>query len=96
MRKTYYLSTPHLARSRTPSDLNKCVRAIALVYAKMRERERERERERGRERERERRAIHVLLIHCIFVVGFFLYFTYSIRILHSLQKRTASAVTRIH
>ena len=43
-----------------------------------------------REREREReRAIHVLLIHSIFVVAFiifyFLYFTYSISILDSLQ-----------
>ena len=51
----------------------------------MYERERERERERGREG-----AIHVLLIHSIFVVAFiifffFLYFTYSIRILDSLQ-----------
>ena len=48
-------------------------------------------RERERERERER-AIHVLLIHSIFVLAFilssfFLYFTYSIRktILDSLQ-----------
>ena len=44
-----------------------------------------REREGGREG-----AIHVLLIHSIFVVAFiifffFLYFTYSIRILDSLQ-----------
>ena len=41
-----------------------------------------------RERERER-AIHVLLIHSIFVgsfiLFFFLYFTYSISILDSLQ-----------
>ena len=59
----------------------------------MRERKRERKREREREREgggegREG-AIHVLLIHSIFVVAFiiffFLYFTYSIRILNSLQ-----------
>ena len=45
-------------------------------------------RERERERERER-AIHVLLIHSNFVVDFilffFLYFTYSISILDSLQ-----------
>ena len=45
-----------------------------------------------RERERKREgggAIHVLLIHSIFVVAFilffFLYFTYSIRNLDSLQ-----------
>ena len=42
---------------------------------------------RERERERERGAIHVLLIHSSFVVAFilffFLYFTYSIRILDS-------------
>ena len=49
----------------------------------------EREREREKERERER-AIHVLLIHRIFVVAFilffFLYLTYSISIiLDSLQ-----------
>ena len=41
-----------------------------------------------RERERER-AIHVLMIHSIFVMllyfSFFLYFTYSISILDSLQ-----------
>ena len=47
------------------------------------------ERERERERERGGRAIHVLLIHSIFVVAFilffFLYFTYSISILDSLQ-----------
>ena len=36
MRKAYYLSTPHLARSRTPEDLYKCVRARACVCAKMR------------------------------------------------------------
>ena len=36
MRKAYYLSTPHLARSRTPYDLYKCVRARACVCAKMR------------------------------------------------------------
>ena len=52
----------------------------------MRERERERERELEREGEG---AIHILLIHRIFVVAFilffFLYFTYSIRILDSLQ-----------
>ena len=51
----------------------------------MRERERERERERGGGE----RAIHVLLIHSIFLLllffSFFLYSTYSIRILHSLQ-----------
>ena len=50
---------------------------------------REREREREKEREREREAIHVLLIHSIFAVAFillfFLYFTYEIRILGSLQ-----------
>ena len=49
-----------------------------------------RERERKRERERERRAIHMLLIYSIFSLLLlffcFLYFTYSIRILHSLQK----------
>ena len=49
-----------------------------------------REREIERERERERRAMHVLMIHSIFVVAFilfffFLYFTHSICILHSLQ-----------
>ena len=53
--------------------------------------EREREIERGRgEGGREGGSIHVLLIHSIFVVAFiifffFLYFTYSIRILDSLQ-----------
>ena len=36
MRKAYYLSTPHLARSRTPKALYKCVRARACVCAKMR------------------------------------------------------------
>ena len=36
MRKAYYLSTPHLARSMTPLDLYKCVRARACVCAKMR------------------------------------------------------------
>ena len=48
-----------------------------------------RERERERERERKGSAIHMLLIHSIFVVALifssFLYFAYSIRILHSLQ-----------
>ena len=56
----------------------------------MRERERQREGERGREGGRKGWAIHMLLIHSIFVVAFifyifFLYFTSSIRILHSLQ-----------
>ena len=50
VQKAYYLSTPHLARSRTPKYHNKCmracVRARAFVYVPKRERERERERER--------------------------------------------------
>ena len=49
----------------------------------------ETEREREREREREGRAIDVLLIHSIFIAAFilffFLYFTYNIPILDSLQ-----------
>ena len=80
-KKAYYLSTPHLARSRTPKYLYKCVRARALVCVSN-------EGECMRERERER-AIHVLMIHSIFVMllflSFFLYFTYSISILDSLQ-----------
>ena len=67
MQKAYYLSTPHLARSRT------CVR--------------------------ERRAIHVLLIHSIFVAALILFFvsllyvqyTYSVFV----TKLTSSAVTHI-
>ena len=34
MRKAYYLSTPHLARSRIPEDLYKCARVLVCV-AKM-------------------------------------------------------------
>ena len=59
---------------------------------------RKRERERGGG-EREGRAIDVLLIHSIFITAFilffFIYFTYNIRILHSFTKLTSSAVTRI-
>ena len=54
VQKAYYLSTPHLARSMTPKNLYKCVRARACVCVCMcvcqnkgecmRERERERER----------------------------------------------------
>ena len=31
MQKVYYLSIPHMARSRTPNDLYKCVRVCARV-----------------------------------------------------------------
>ena len=56
-------------------------------------------RERERERERERRAIHMLLIHSIFVVAFILFFfpllyvqfTYSAFV----TKLKSSEVTRI-
>ena len=53
MRKAYYVSTPHFARSRTPYDLYKCVRARALVCVCLNEGECMRERERERESERE-------------------------------------------
>ena len=47
MQKAYYLSTPHLARSRTFKDLYKYIRARLCVCQNegecMRERERERE-----------------------------------------------------
>ena len=43
------------------------------MYERERERERERESEGGRERGREG-AIHVLLIHSIFVVAFIIFF----------------------
>ena len=65
--------------------ISPCVRARLCVCQN--EGECMRERERKREREREG-AIHVLLIHSILIVAFilfFLYFTYSISILDSLQ-----------
>ena len=68
--------------------ISACVRARLCVCQKEGESMREREREREREVEK-RGAIHVLLIHSYFVVAFilffFLYFTYSISILDSLQ-----------
>ena len=71
----------------------------------MREREREREREKKKERERERekerereRAIHVLLIHSIFVLGFILFFFPLLYVQYKysgfVTKLTSSAVTR--
>ena len=69
----YYLSIPHLARYRTPFNLYKCVRACASAFVCQNEGECMRERERERERERGR-AIHVLLIHSIFVVAFIVFF----------------------
>ena len=63
------------------------------------ERERERERER-REGGRGGRAIHVLLIHSIFVVAFNLFFFFSllnVQYTYSgfVTKLTSSAITRI-
>ena len=75
MQKAYYLSTPHLARSRTPQDLYKCVRARAFVCVCQNEGECMSE----REREREGGAIHVLLIHSIFVVAFIIFFFFTLR-----------------
>ena len=65
----------------------------------MRERERERDRERKRERGGGVRAIHVLLIHSIFVVDFILFFFFSLfRIQYTysgfVTNLTSSAVTR--
>ena len=57
------------------------------------------ERERERERERGRGAIHVLLIHSIFVVAFIRFFFSLLYVQYTFSgfvtKLTSSAVTRI-
>ena len=75
------------------------------MYERERERERDRERERERESERWREegregAIHVLLIHSIFVVAFIIFFFFSLLYIQYsysgfVTKLTSSAVTRI-
>ena len=89
------MSTPHLARSRTPEDLYKCVRARACVCAKMRVSVCQNEGECMRARER---AIHVLMIHSIFVM--LLFFSFSLLYVQYkysgfVTKLTSSAVTGI-
>ena len=95
MQKAYYLSTPYLARSRTPYDHYYCMRACTRACMCVCQNE-------GgckREREREGGAIDVLLIHSTFVVAFSLFFFPFIYVQYTysgfVTNSTSSAETRI-